>query len=81
MIGPPHRSWMYNRLLLDRNGYTEEFLNEINQFDAFACRQADFQSGGKYRGPCSKCKNRVYLTPNKVKMHLMYKVFVKEYWY
>jgi len=45
MSGPPHRSWIYNRLLLDRNGYTEEFLNGINQFDAFARRQADFQSG------------------------------------
>ena len=72
---------MYNRLLLDRNGYTQEFLNEVNEFDAFACRQPDFQSGGKYRYPCAKCKNRVYLTPDDVKMHLMYKSFVKGYWY
>jgi len=37
--------------------------------------------GGKHRCPCTKCKNRVYLTPDEVMIHLMYKGFVKGYWY
>jgi len=81
MSDPPHLSWMYNKLLPYHNGYIQEFLNEVNQFDAFARIQVDFQSGGKYRCPCSKCKNGVYLTPNEVKTHLMYKGFLKGYWY
>jgi len=72
---------MYNRLLPDRSGYMQEFLDEVNQFDEFACRQTEFLNEGKYRCPCVKCKNRVYLTPDDVKMHLMYKSFVKGYWF
>ena len=37
--------------------------------------------GGKDRHPCAKCRNTVYLTPDEVKMHLMYKDFVKGYWF
>ena len=36
---------------------------------------------GKYRYSCAKCRNRVYLTPDEVKMHLMYKGFVQGYWF
>jgi len=36
MNGPPHRRWMYNRLLPDRSGYTQEFLDRVNEFDQFA---------------------------------------------
>ena len=42
MNDPPYRMWMYNRLLPDRSGYTQEFLNRVNQFDEFACRQTEF---------------------------------------
>jgi len=72
---------MSNRLLPNRNGYTQGFLNGINEFDAFAHRQLEFQSEGKYRCPYAKCKNKVYLIPDEVKMHLMYKGFMKGYWY
>jgi len=81
MNGHPYRWWMYNKLLPDRNGYTQEFLNKVNQFDAFARRQVEFQSGGKYKCLCTKCKNRVYLTPDEVEMYFMYKGFVKGYRY
>jgi len=77
MSGPPYRLCLYNGLLPNRNAYIEELLNGINQFEPFAHRQADFQSGGKYRCLCSKCKNRVYLTSDE--MHLMYTDFVKGY--
>ena len=46
MNGHPHRRRMYNRLLPNRSGYAQEFLNGVNQFDEFACRQTDFQNWG-----------------------------------
>ena len=58
---------MYNRLLLDRIGYTQEFLDGVNQFDEFARRQIKFLNREKYRCPCAKCRNRVYLTSDEVK--------------
>ena len=69
---------MYNRLLFDRNGYTQKILNRVNQFDEVVCRQPKLQSGKKYRCLCDKCKNRMYITPDELKMHLMYKGFVEE---
>ena len=36
MNGHLHRTWMYNRLLPDRSGYTQEFLDGVNEFDQFA---------------------------------------------
>ena len=72
---------MYNRLLPDHSSYTQEFLDGVNQFDEFARRQIEFLNGGKYRCPCAKCRNMVYLRPDEVKMHLMYKGFVKWYWF
>ena len=81
MNGPPHRRWMYNRLLPNRSGYTQEFLNGVNQFNKFARRQIEFLNRGKYMCPCVKWKNRMYLTLDEVKTHLMYKDFVKGYWY
>ena len=81
MNGPPNCRWMYNRLLPDRSSYTQEFLDEVNEFDQFARTQIEFLNGKKYRCSCAKCKNRVYLTPDKVKMHLMYKGFGKGYWF
>jgi len=76
---PPYHRRMYNRLLSDCNGYMQEFLNGVNQFDKFAQRQTKFQNGKKYRCLCAKFRNRAYLTPDEVKMHLMYKAFVKGY--
>ena len=62
---------MYSRLLPDRSGYTQEFLNGLNQFDEFARRQAEFLNGRKYKCPYTKCRNRVYLTLDEVKMHIL----------
>jgi len=70
-----------NRLLPDRSGYTKELLDGVNQFDEFTSRQIELLNGGKYRCPCAKCKNRVYLTSNEVKMYLAYKGFMEGYWF
>ena len=81
MNGPLYCSCMYNRFLLDVSGYIQEFLNGVNQFDEFARRQTNFRNGRKYRCPCAKCIKRVYLTPDEIKKHLMYKGFMKGYWF
>jgi len=47
MNDPPHRRWMYNRLLPYRSGYMQEFLDRVNQFDQFARTQAEFLNGRK----------------------------------
>jgi len=79
--GRPHRRWMYNKFVHNRSGYTQEFLDGVNQFNQFARRQAEFLNGGKYRYPYAKCRNMVYLIPDEVKMHFMYKGFVQGYWF
>ena len=76
-----HRSWMYNRLLPGRTGYTEIFLKGLEEFISFACQQPYFLSHGKIRCPCSKCKNQKYLSPDEVKVNLLKKGFVPNYWY
>jgi len=59
--------------------YPQEFLDGVNQFDGFARRQTEFLNGKKHRCPCAKCRNRVYLTSDEVKIHLIYKGFMKGY--
>ena len=63
MNDPPHHLWIYNKLLPNRNRYIQKFLNEVNRFDEFARRKLKLQIGGKYRCPCAKCKNSMYVTP------------------
>ena len=75
-----YRSWMYNRLLSGQKGYTDEFLNGVEEFVSFACQQAN-SSNGKIRCPCSKCKNLKYLNPDEVRVHLYKKGFIPNYWY
>ena len=74
------RSWMYNRLMPGRKGYTNEFLNGVEEFVAFACQQAHLAKG-KIRCPCSKCRNMNYIMPEDVRVHLYRKGFVANYWY
>jgi len=76
MNGPPYRRWMYNRLLPDRGGYRQEFSNEVNQFDEFSRRQAEFLNGEKYRCPCAKCRNGVYKHPMRSRCTLCIRVLL-----
>ncbi|RDX60174.1 hypothetical protein CR513_61709, partial [Mucuna pruriens] len=43
------RAWMYDRLLPGRKGYTTKFLNGLEEFMDFACRQPNYLSEGKIR--------------------------------
>ena len=76
-----HRSWMYNRLLSSRKGYTKFFLKGVEEFISFACQQLYFLSYKKIRCPCSKYKNQKYLSLDEVKVDLYKKEFVPNYWY
>ena len=76
-----YHSWMYNRLLPDRKGYTNEFLIGVELFIHFACRQPIFLNEKKIRCPCFKCKNTKYLTVEEVKIHLYKKGFKPDYQY
>ncbi|TKY65798.1 golgin subfamily A member 5 [Spatholobus suberectus] len=78
---PTHRTWMYNRLLPGRKGYTTEFLKGIEEFIDFACRQPKYLSEGVIRCPCKLCKNERYLTPDEVNAHIIKKGFTPKYWY
>jgi len=72
--------WMTNRLILGRRECTNEFImfdayarctNEFIMFDAYARFRSMFLKEDRYRCPCLKCKNKKYLTPNDVKVHLI----------
>lgn len=78
MNGHSHHGWIYSRLLPNGSGYMQEFLNGVNQFDEFARKHTKYQNGGMYRCPCAKCRNRMYLTPDKVKMHWCIRVLWKD---
>jgi len=75
-----NRSWMYNRLMLDRRGYTDAFLQGVDDFVSYACQETNV-SNGKIRCPCSKCKNLKFFHFEEVKVHLYKKGFMPEYWY
>ena len=78
---PPHRTWMASRLILGRRGCTHEFIRGVEEFDAFARLQSVYLREGKYRCPCSKCKNKKFLIPEDVKVHLYRRGFMHAYWY
>ncbi|RDX58334.1 hypothetical protein CR513_62358, partial [Mucuna pruriens] len=75
------RAWMYDRLLPGRKGYTTKFLNGLEEFMDFACRQPNYLSEGKIRCPCKLCKNKAYLTRDEVNVHILRKGFTPRYWY
>jgi len=55
------------------------YYNEVQGFINFATSILRNFSGGGIRCPCRKCKNKKYLHPNIVTMHLLHKGFMKDY--
>lgn len=74
------RSWMYNRLLPGRKGYTAAFEKGVEEFISFACKQEGV-SNNQIRCPCPLCKNIYHLDAELVKVHLYSKGFKPNYWY
>ncbi|KAK2369072.1 hypothetical protein QL285_082226 [Trifolium repens] len=75
-----HRSWMYNRLNRGRKGFTDEFLNGLNEFVSFALQQECIVNNN-IRCPCSNCKNVPLKHVEDVKLHLLQAGFKPNYWY
>ncbi|XP_039131945.1 uncharacterized protein LOC120268722 isoform X1 [Dioscorea cayenensis subsp. rotundata] len=75
------RQWMYNRNLLGRQGLTNEFILGVDEFIQFAINQDDsYKNGENIRCPCFKCKNRRFLHPNDITLHLYRRWFRECYW-
>ena len=68
-------------MILGCRGCTHEFIRGVEEFDTFARLQPVYLREGKYRCPCSKCKNKKYLIPEEVKVHLYKRGFMHAYWY
>ena len=60
---------------------THEFIRGVEEFDTFARLQLVYLREGKYRCPYSKCKNKKFLVPEDVKVHLYRKEFHACLWY
>jgi len=75
------RSWMYRD---SPQGLRRmDYCNRVQGFINFAISiPRNFTEGG-IRCPCRKCKNKKFLHPNVVKMHLLTKGFMEDYlcWY
>jgi hypothetical protein len=59
------------------------YCNGIQGFINYATSIMRNISGGGIRCPCKRCKNKKFLDPNVVTIHLLHKRFVEEYlcWY
>ena len=76
---PEHRRWMYNRLLPNRGGYVDEFLNGLTEFINFASYQPKYLSEGVIRCPWKKCKNEQHHNHDIVNVHILRKGFTPRY--
>jgi len=59
-------------------------LNGVQDFINYATfNPRNISSGCDIRCPCKMCKNKKFIDPDVVKMHLLHKGFVEEYmcWY
>ncbi|GJX62488.1 hypothetical protein Tco_0295388 [Tanacetum coccineum] len=76
------REWMYNsRFLEGRKEYNPAFINQVESFVEFACQQPTTDKDNDLiRCPCSSCKNRAYKSTDDIKVHVVTKGFVKNYY-
>jgi ferredoxin-thioredoxin reductase catalytic subunit len=74
-------SWMYRDS--PQGLQMVDYCNGVQGFINFATSIPRNFSGGGIRCPCRKCKNKKYLHPDIVTMHLLHKGFMEDYlfWY
>jgi hypothetical protein len=60
-----------------------DYCNRVQGFINFATSIPRNFTRGSTKCPCRKCKNKKYLHPDVVMMHLLHKGFIKDYlcWY
>ena len=73
-----YRQLMYNRMSSDY--LNPNFIKRVHVFVQFAISQPEWADGPRIRCPCSKCKNRKFLEIENVKLHLVQKGFVGDYY-
>ena len=72
------RQWMYNRM---GGGYLNlKFVEGVHVFVQFAISEPEWTDGPRIRCPCSMCKNKKFLETENVKLHLVQKGFVVDYY-
>ena len=75
-----NREWMYgNKLLSDGSGWTQEFINGVEVFLAYATSQVHLMDGHNIRCPCSTCKNERFKEIDTCRVHLYRRGFVANY--
>jgi len=75
------RSWMYRD---SPQGLRRmDYCNGVQGFINFATSIPRNFTGGGIKSPCRKCKNKKYLHPDVVRMHLLHKGYMENYlcWY
>ena len=74
-----NRSWMYQRT--DNRGYLNDaFVVGLEEFMNYVISQPSSMNGTNIKCPCIKCNNRKYWDANTVKLHLLKKGFVRDYY-
>ena len=68
-IFPKNRSWVYDRLHLNR-GIKPRFYKGVEQFLSVSCQTQPFVSERKVSCTCSKCKCRKCLGIETIRYHL-----------
>jgi hypothetical protein len=70
-------SWMYRDS--PEALHMMNYCNGIEGFINYTLSNPRIFSGGGIRCPCKKCKNKKFLNPNVIIMHLIHKRFMKKY--
>ena len=73
------REWMYTRLNAD-GIINKDFVDGVESFIAYACKQLGTSNVTELRCPCKKCHNWKLLKLDDVRVHLFRKGFVLEYY-
>jgi hypothetical protein len=75
------RSWMYRDS--PKGLRRMSYFNGVQGFINFTTSIPENFTGGGISCPCRKCKNKKYMHPDVIMMHLIHKGFMKDYpcWY
>ena len=72
------RGWMYQRI--DSRFLTPAFINGLENFMQYIISQEESMDGINIQCPCFKCENRKFWNGETIKLHLLKKGFVKDYY-
>ena len=73
------REWRYTRLNADGT-INKDFVDGVESFLAYACKQLETFEVTELRCPCKKCHNRKYLKLDDARVHLFRKGFFPDYY-